>query len=473
MITTARAPRGAPAQVPSSLVSTAVTKRRPTARSRLGINYRRLWFASAISNFGDGVAGVAYPWLASAITRDPLQIALIGVANRLPWLLFSLPAGVLTDRLDRRKIVATMDAFRFLLTLVVGLVVFAGREGLATPGDIAAGTATPHPNATAFLIMLYGSSLLFGFAEVLRDNAAQTLMPSIVDPEHLETANGRLWGAEMVMNSFVGPPAGGLLIAAGFALPFFVDAGTFAFGAALIFLITGSFRPPGARQERVDWRAEIGEGLRWLWNHRLLRAMALILGGMNAMLSMAMATYVLFVQEILELEATQFGLLMTAGALGGVAGSLLATRVSAALGRGPSLFLSLIGSAITLAVTGATSSAIVVWAMFVVSSFLGVLWNVITVSLRQAIIPDGLLGRVNSVYRLLAWGTMPVGMVLGGAIVSLTEGWAGRELGLRMPFYGAAAIFLALFALALPRLGSEKIEAARRAAISPEAQDGG
>ena len=438
---------------------------RPAISSRLGVNYWRLWIASVISNFGDGVAGVAYPWLASAITRDPIQIALIGVANRLPWLLFSLPAGVLTDRLDRRKIVATMDAFRFLLTLLVGLIVFAGRGGLATPGNIAAGNATPPSNATALLILLYGSSLLFGFAEVLRDNAAQTLMPGMVAPDHLEKANGRLWGAEMVMNSFIGPPVGGLLIAAGFALPFFVDAGTFAFAAALIFLIAGSFRPAGTRPEKVNWRVEIGEGLRWLWNHQLLRSMALILGVMNAMLSMAMATYVLFVQEILDLEATQFGLLMTAGAFGGVLGSLLAARISSALGRGASLFVALIGSAVALGTTGATSSAVVVWAMFAVSAFLGVVWNVITVSLRQAIIPDVLLGRVNSVYRLLAWGAMPIGIALGGALVSVTEHWAGRELGLRMPFYCAAAVFLILFFVAIPRLNSVTIEKARQAAV--------
>ena len=433
------------------------------ARSRLGANYWRLWFASSVSNFGDGVAAVAYPWLASAITRNPVQIALIGVANRLPWLLFSLPAGVITDRFDRRKLVATMDSFRFLLTLAVGIAVFAGRAGLPAPADIEAGNASSVPNAAVFLILLYVSSLLFGFAEVLRDNAAQTLMPGIVDREHLETANGRLWSAEMVMNSFVGPPAGGLLIAVGFAMPFFIDAGTFACAAALIFLITGSFRPSATRTAKVAWRAEIGEGLRWLWNHRLLRSMAFILGAMNGMLSMATATYVLFVQEVLGLKAAQFGLLMTAGALGGVIGSLLASRFGSLFGRGASLFMTLAGSAITLAITGATSSAIVVWAMFAISSFLGVVWNVITVSLRQAIIPDHLLGRVNSVYRMLAWGAMPIGLALGGAIVSVTEVWAGRELALRIPFYGAAAVFVVLFLLALPRLNSRQIEAARRA----------
>ena len=87
----------------------------------LGRNYWKLWIASVVSNFGDGVAFIAYPWLASAITRDPVQIALVAVATRLPWLVFSLPAGVITDRVDRRKLVAWMDVVRFILTLGVAL----------------------------------------------------------------------------------------------------------------------------------------------------------------------------------------------------------------------------------------------------------------------------------------------------------------------------------------------------------------
>lgn len=443
-----------------------------STRQRLGTGYWRLWTASVVSNLGDGVAGVAYPWLASAVTRDPLQIALIGVANRLPWLLFTLPAGVITDRLDRRKLIVAMDAFRFLLTLTVAVIVFAGRAGFASPEEIAAGSAAPPPGALGYLLMLYVASLLFGFAEVLRDNAAQTLLPAIVDKQLLEKANGRMWGAEMVMNSFVGPPLGGLLIAASFSLPFFFDAGTFAIGAALIFLISGSFRARAPDSSPVAWRTEISEGVRWLWNHQLLRSMAIVLGIMNGMLSMAMATYVLFVQEILGLEAAQFGLLLTAGAAGGVLGSLLAAKLSLKLGSGIALFTTLAGEAVTMAITGGTSSAVVVWSMFAIGSFLGVLWNVITVSLRQTIIPDRLLGRVNSVYRLFGWGMMPVGMLLGGAIVTVTESLAGRSIGLRMPFYVGAAINVALFVFALPRLNTQRIDEARAAAESTEAQEG-
>jgi MFS family permease len=427
----------------------------------LGSNYWKLWTTSAVSNFGDGVSTIAYPWLASAVTRDPVQISLIAVATRLPWLIFTLPAGVITDRADRRKLMVAMDTFRLLLTLIVAFVVLAGRNLLASPGHIAAGTASPPAHQAAWLALLYGTALAFGFAEVLRDNAAQTLMPALVSTDDLERANGRLWGAEMVMNSLAGPPIGGLLIAVAFALPFFVDAGTFAFSAVGLMLIVGTYRSERASSGRVAWRTEIAEGVRWLWKHRLLRTLAIVLGVMNAMFSMALATYVLFVQEILRLDATKFGLLLTAGAIGGAVGSVVAPRVSRAIGSGTSLFVSLIGSGVTLGVTGLVSSAAIVWVMFLFGSFLAVLWNVITVSLRQTIIPGHLLGRVNSVYRFFGWGMIPIGSLLGGIVVDVTTRLATRDLGLRMPFLLGAAVYLIVFVFALPRLTTAKIEQAR------------
>ncbi len=434
--------------------------------AKLGSNYWKLWTTSAVSNFGDGVSTIAYPWLASAITRNPIQISLIAVATRLPWLIFSLPAGVITDRVDRRKIMVAMDTFRFALTIAVALVVLAGRDVLASPDAIAAGTAAPPTNQAAWLALLYVTALAFGFAEVLRDNAAQTIMPAIVEPDNLERANGRLWGAEMVMNSLAGPPVGGLLIAIAFSLPFFVDAGTFAVSAIGLVLISGSFRSAEAATGKVAWRTEIAEGVRWLWQHHLLRSLAIILGVMNAMFSMALATYVLFVQEILHLDAAKFGLLLTAGAIGGAVGSIVAPRLSKAIGSGTSLFLTLAGSGLTLAVTGLVSSAAVVWVMFLIGSFLAVLWNVITVSLRQAIIPEHLLGRVNSVYRFFAWGMIPIGSFLGGIVVDVVTHLSSRDLGLRMPFLLGAAVYVVVFVFALPRLTTPKIEQARA-----EAQD--
>jgi MFS family permease len=430
---------------------------------KLGSNYWKLLVASVVSNFGDGISTIAYPWLASAVTRDPLQIALIGVATRIPWLVFTLPAGVIADRVDRRKLIAWTDTFRFLLTLGVALIVLVAGSDLTDPDTIAAGASADPENAALLLFVLYASALLFGFAEVLRDNAAQTLMPSIVDASLLEKANGRLWGSEMVMNSLLGPVIGGLIIAIAFSLPFFVDAVTFAVAAILLFSMKGSFVAEHAA-ERLSFIGQIKEGFGWLWQHRLLRVMGIILGVMNAMFSMALATYVLFVQEILLLDASRFGLLMTAGALGGVIGSFTASQISKAIGPGVSLFATLLGSGVTLVLTGVTSSWLVVWLMFFVGSFLAVLWNVITVSLRQTIIPDRLLGRVNSVYRFFAWGMMPLGMLAGGAIVTLVEVVWSRDLALRMPFYIGGAVYGLLFVVALPVLNTRQIEKARNEA---------
>ncbi|MDH3463763.1 MAG: MFS transporter [Acidimicrobiia bacterium] len=436
-------------------------------KEKLGVNYWKLWTASVVSNFGDGVSLIAYPWLASAVTRNPFHIAMVGVATRIPWLFFSLPAGVITDRVDRRKLVGSMDLIRFVVTSGVAVAVLTSQGNLASIDDIAAGVGQLPSNAGFLLAVIYAAALLMGIAEVLRDNSAQTLLPSIISKGNLERANGRLWGAEMIMNSFAGPPASGFLLAVAFSLPFFVDAGTFAVAAALLFTISGNFKPKVDPDVTVgtkrSFTGELKEGVRWLWGHPLFKPMAIALGVINALFTMAGATYVLFVQEILELDAAQFGVLMTAGAAGGVLGSLVASKISERIGQGASLFLAILVSGLALSVTGLTSSATVVWIMFAIQSVFVVLWNIITVSLRQALIPDSLLGRVNSVYRFLGWGMMPIGAILGGALVVVMEPLAGREWALRIPFLVAAGAHLLLFVYVLPKLNSTRIAEARQA----------
>ena len=433
----------------------------------LGVSYWKLWTASVVSNLGDGIAGIAYPWLASALTRNPLHIAGVAVVSRLPWLLFSLPAGVITDRVDRRRLVAWMDVFRFLFTLGIAVAVLFTQSDLASPEAIESGAATPPDSAGLLLALVYLAALLLGTAEVFRDNSAQTLLPSIVDKENLEKANGRMWGAELVMNSFVGPPLGGILLAIAFSLPFFVDAGTFAIASALVFLIAGNFRPKKDPEETgvpASFWGDLKEGVKWLWGHPLFRPMAISLGVLNATSMMAMATFVLFAQEVLDLDAARFGLLTTGFALGGVIGSFVADRVTNVLGQGGSLFTTIIVSVATLVVSGLTNSFWVFWAMGVIMSISVVLWNVITVSLRQSLIPDRILGRVNSVYRFLGWGMMPIGSVMGGVIVASLEPALGREVALRAPFIVAAVITAGLFVYALPRLNSTRIDEARQLA---------
>jgi len=430
---------------------------------KLGSSYWKLWTATAISNLGDGVSMVAYPWLASAVTRSPILIAAAGFASRLPWLIFTLHAGVLTDRFDRRKLIVAMDFMRGVLTVFVGLIVFFNKDSFPALDELT--TITNLETNWPIYFTLLITAFLFGLAEVLRDNSAQTLMPSVVDKENLEKANGRMWSAESLTNSFIGPPLGSLLIGIAIFIPFFFDAVSFFFAVALIASLKGTFKPVSddKPREKINFKAEIKEGYAWLWAHPLLRPMAIILGSMNGLGTMVGATFILFAQEVLETSVFTFALLGTAGAVGGTVGGLLAPKISAKLGSGRSLAMTLAAAPIGSLIIALTTTWQVVWVVVVFETFFAVLWNTITVSLRQSIIPTHLLGRVNSVYRFFAWGSIPIGMFVGGGLVSALTLVLSRENALRAPYLFGVVLGLLLWALAAPRLTTAKIEAARKA----------
>jgi MFS family permease len=408
--------------------------------------YWRLWGAVVSSNLGDGLVSLAFPWLASLLTRDPMAIAGVALATRLPWLLFSLQAGVLGDRLDRRRLMVSANAMR---------AVVAG----ATTAFVAFDVIT--------LPVLYVAAFLLGMCEVVFDNTSQAILPAIVPRDRLERANGTIMGAQMVIADFIARPLSGAIVGVTLSLPFAIDAVTAGLSAALIASIPGSFRTgntAGPDAPRVRMRTQVAEGLRWLWDHRLLRTLAIALGIMNGTAAATMATYVLFAQEILLLDGLGFGILLASGSVGGLAGSLLAPNVTARLEAGPTLLLTIVVPIFGFGVMAVTSNAFVVGAGFAAFTFTAVLWNVVTVSLRQTMIPDDILGRVNSVYRFLGWGAMPIGTLAGGALVAWGESVATREVGLRAPFVLAAAVHLLLLVTVAPRLRTRTIEEARAAA---------
>ena len=432
---------------------------------KLGSSYWKLWTATAISNLGDGISGVAYPWVASAVTRSPLLIAAAGFASRLPWLIFTLHAGVITDRFDRRKLIVAMDAARGILTLIVGAIVLLNKDSLPSLNELS--SITDLETNWPLYITLLITAFLFGLAEVLRDNSAQTLMPSVVEADNLEKANGRLWSAESLTNSFIGPPLGSFIIGIAIYLPFFVDAGSFFVAVALIASISGSFKPIQEKpREKINFKSEIKEGFRWLWSHDLLRPMAVILGALNLLGTMVAATFILYTQEVLNTSVFVFAVLGTAGAIGGIAGGLIAPKISEKIGSGPSLWLALAMGPIGAVIIGTTSAWQIVWVVLLFQSFFGVLWNTITVSLRQRIIPTRLLGRVNSVYRFFGWGSIPIGMFLGGGVVTLAQYFVSREMALRTPYFVGAGLGVLVFIFAAPRLTTKAIEQARTEAQS-------
>ncbi len=413
----------------------------PATLLRRNRNFRLILSASAVSNLGDGVSALAFPWLATLLTRDAFLISLVTMAGRLPWLLFALPAGVVTDRADRRRLMVRADLARMVLTL--GIVTMV----LSLPAlPLAAGAGT----AAIFSLALV--AFLLGTAEVLRDNAAQTVLPSIVDHADLERANGQMWSAEQVMGQFAGPPLAGALIAAGVALPFGFDAMTFAVAAALVWLVV--LPPRAARPAQPFWPA-MREGMVWIARHRLILRLAVMLGLVNGSYVAILTVLVLYAQEVLGLGAFGYGILLTVGAAGGVIGGLVAPAIAARAGMRTSLCLSLAAFAGTHLILALIHSPVLAGTALFIEALASMLWNVVTVSYRQRTIPDDLLGRVNSIYRFFGWGAMPLGALAGGALVSLGEEPLGRDLALRLPMFAAAGIVALLALYALLKLRSD------------------
>ncbi|MGY9049892.1 hypothetical protein P775_10255 [Puniceibacterium antarcticum] len=381
--------------------------------------YRLLFSATAISNLGDGISALAFPWLATLITRDPALIALVAFATRLPWLLLSIPAGVIVDRRDRRMLMVQADVFRLLLTAGVIALIFS-IPGFPLDGD-----------PLSYILALCGLAFLLGAAEVVRDNAAQTVLPSLVAERDLEVANGQMWSVEQVMGSFVGPPLAGVLIALAVPAPFALDAVTFGIAAWLVWCIAIPRR--AVRPARRIW-PEVVEGWSWMRTQPTIFRLAIMLGLINAISTMAVTMLILFSQEIMGLDAVGHGILLTAGAAGGVVGGIVGPKVVARIGAQSSVLLALCLMPLPFLIIAMTASPALVGLALFVEMIAALLWNIVTVSYRQRLIPDALLGRVNALYRFFGWGMMPIGALAGGWIVSLVQPELGRDLALRAPY---------------------------------------
>ena len=390
--------------------------------SPLPRNFRLLWTATALSNLGDGLRLVAMPLLATSVTSDPRLIAGVTVAQQLPWLFFILPGGAWADRFDRRVLRMRLDLARAVV--MAGLV-----------GAIAFDRAS--------IVVIYVVAALLASAEAVVDSSSTAMVPSTVDLVDLERAGGRLTSTELAMNDLVGPPLGGLLFGLAIAAPFGVDAMTFAGAALVMGFMTGSYRPGASSRSataKTSMRASLAEGVSWLWNHRLLRTLALVSTALGTASFIGNAVFVIFATDTLELSDFGYGLLLVPGALGGIAGSLIAPRLT----RFPlrrTLPVAVVGSGASTWLMALTSLPVLVGVLSAVSLGSVMVWNVLTVALRQRLIPDEMLGRVGASYRFLVYLGMPFGAVVGGVLAN--------EFGVRSAIFVSGSV-LVLVGLLLP-----------------------
>jgi len=416
-------------------------------------NFNLLLTASTFSNLADGIAGFAYPWLFSLLTRDPLLISIVSVLVNLPRLIFVLYAGVIADKFNRQKILIYTRLGQVFLTSMFILLIFINLDSIPKAVQF-----NEPQFESKFLIIstAYLLAFMFGLLEVTRDNAAQAFLPQIVSKDNLPKANGRLFGIEIVTNNFLGTPVGGFLIGLSLITPFIFDTLLMLASVFFIIGIKGKFERPEKNSKEQNTSEMIKEGVNWLKNNTLLKRLAIYTGIANFFGSMQFPIMILFAQELIGLNAIQYSFLAYGAAIGGLVGSQLANKVNARFEESKTLLISVALFGIGMFAPYVTSNPFVIAGSFGLSSFGSVLWNVQAVSIRQSLIPDNLLGRVNSVYRLLALGLNPIGALFGGALVKILNNSFSREFALRFPFL-LGGIFMFILFLSAPRLLSQKL----------------
>lgn len=400
--------------------------------------FGRFLVASGLANLADGVALLAWVWVASILTRDPGLIALVPMALRLPWPVFAIPAGLVADRVDRRRLVVAMDLLRAVAFAGAALVLW-----LASP-------LPPAPMAGVSSGLLFLglclAALTVGISEVFRDNAAQTLLPALVAPQDLEKANGRLWTVEAVANQLTGPALGAALLGTLVAAPFMANAMAYGMAGVMMASLAGRFTP--VRPAGTHWRADLAEAFSFMRRQPLLLWLACITGLWNLGDAMMVFALVLHAQENIGLSAVQYGGVLAAAAVGGMAAGLLGGWLPGRIG--PSLTARIMCICATLAyiAMAAVPSGLWLAGCYVVLEFCGISWNIVSVSTRQRLVPPGLLGRVNSLYRLLAWGMLPLGTVLSGQIISHAAPVIGRAEALTLPIWIGGIMLLLVMLVA-------------------------
>lgn len=386
----------------------------------LGRALRNLVAANVSSSLGDGIAKVAAPLLAARLTTDPLLVSGIAATSLLPWLLFAIPAGIILDRVDRRRAMAVANGVR---TLLAGSLLALYATGGLT------------------IWWLYAIVFVYGCFETIYDGALRAVVPSIVERPDLPRANSRIEAGEIVVERFLSAPLTSALFAVSVVVPLGVNALSYAVAGGLALLLpaaaAGVHRDPASDPEQVPWYRQFTDGLHYLWGHPMLRGLWLLSVVVGLLFSAGTATLVLYVLHGLGLPEAWYGAFILSGAVGSLAAAALTGRLRQRFRTGPVVAAAQLTSLAALVLMGAVPVLWVVALGYLISAGATTVWNILVMSLRQSAIPTRLLGRVHGTWRTLLWGTMPLGALLGGLL--------GR-LDLRAPFLiaGGAATLIAL-----------------------------
>jgi len=363
-------------------------------------DFLSLWGAETISQFGTQVSLLALPLVAIIVLEESaFKIAALTSVEFLPFLLFTLPAGVWVDRLRRKPILVLGNVGRAVALLSVPVVYWVG--GLT-------------------IWQLYVVGFAVGVCTVFFDVAYQSYIPALVGREDVVEANSKLEISRAAAN-IAGPGmAGGLIALLTAPVAVLVDAVSYAVSAVLLFGIRKQEEAP-PRAERRSLRDELGEGLRYVFRNPYQRTMVAMTAISNFFGQVVFSILLVYAVRELELSVGTIGIALAIGNLGTLASALTARRIGDRLGVGRTILLAscLFGPGTMLIAFAPQAYALplIVLAMIVIG-FGGILYNVTAISLIQAITPDRILGRANASRRFVVWGVVPLGGFTGGALAS-------------------------------------------------------
>ncbi|MEJ8545581.1 MFS transporter [Brevibacillus borstelensis] len=405
-------------------------------KQTLGASFRRLFAVISMTSLGDGLTFNALPWLAATITSNAMFISLVSVCFRLPWLLLSLPFGVIIDRFPRNVLMIISSTIR---AITISILAFATIGGWVS------------------LPLLIIVTFLFGAAKVMFDSTIQTVVPIIVEKQQLERANGLFSTAQLITSDILGGALAGMLIMIGLPLPFVIDAVTSTCSIPLLKALRGSDQIVEKRKH-LSFRSDIMEGIRLVKNSSLLRALAIFSIGMTGPFSSITAVQIFFMKEVLNLNALGFGVLISVATIGSILGGQFVSKIKNKIGTRNSILLAIAVMGLGYGCTGLSSHWAIVGVLYTISAFFVVVWNIISVSIRQRLVPNELLGRVNGVFRFLSLGISSIGAFLGGALVSGGELLVGREWSVRLPYFFLFFVYTLLFLIAFRFFNVERLK---------------
>jgi MFS family permease len=393
-----------------------------SGNEKLGSAFGRLWGAAMTSNLADGIARLAIPLAAVSITKDPVAIALLTGLVYVPWLLFSVPSGMIVDRIDRRIAMAIANGARLLAA--AGVALFIATD-----------------NVTIAVLAI--ATLIFGLGETLFDNATNAITPSLVKRGGLDRANGRIQAAQVGIDMFVATPISGVLFSIAVILPMIVGGAGYFVAALLVLTLPVSAARSRTADGELAPSVPLKEAVGFVWHHRYLRSLVLFTTAVGTAFALAQAVTALLYLDQFAVSPAMFGVVTTGIGVGGVAGSLLAGVSVKKFGRGHTMLWATIIGGLGLMGVGFAPN---VWLATLAYAFgaAGVsMWNVPWGSLRQAIIPGHMLGRAIGAIRTFAWSLMPLATLAGGWIATVD---------LQLPFIVGGAVSVLVCLVGAPLL---------------------